>query len=140
MQYKREQNQVVIRLDIGDEVVTCVTEICRRESIDAAAVQGIGYTDHMVLRIYDREKDEFLFQTIQEPMEITSLTGNVVLADNGLYTHLHIMTAGKDLAVKGGHLMSCNIALTGELVLTLLPEGIRRGTCSDRGLGTLRFE
>ena len=49
----------------------------------------------MKIRIYDRDSDTFLFHTVKEPMEITSLTGNIARADNGLYAHLHIMAADR---------------------------------------------
>ncbi len=140
MEYGRYDNQVVLRLDKGDEIIACITDLFQREGLQAAAVQGIGYTDNMRLRIYDRDRDTFLFQTVTDPMEITSLTGNVVMADNGLYPHLHVMAAGPDLKVIGGHLSSCVIALTGELVLTLLPGKVRREAAGDEKIGLMRFE
>ena len=81
--------------------------VCRREQVSAALVQGIGFSDEMKIRIYDRDSDTFLFHTVKGPMEITSLTGNIARADNGLYAHLHIMAADREMNVKGGHLISC---------------------------------
>ena len=74
MEYRNFGRQIVIRLDAGDEIVAEVMEVCRREQVSAALVQGIGFTDEMKIRIYDRDSDTFLFHTVKEPMEITSLT------------------------------------------------------------------
>jgi hypothetical protein len=140
MEYKRFGSKVVVRLDVGDEIISSVTELCKQEKITAAFVSGIGFTTEMRVRIYDKDQDQFLFQTITGSMEITSLTGNVVQADNGLFTHLHIMAADKSMNIRGGHLVSCTIAATGELVIEVLEGSVTRGESDDFRLGTMRFD
>jgi predicted DNA-binding protein with PD1-like motif len=93
----------------------------------------------MRVRIYDKAQDQFLFQTLTGSMEITSLTGNVFQADNGLFTHLHIMAADKAMSIHGGHLVSCVIGATGEIVIEALPGKVTRGESDDFRLGTMRF-
>ena len=140
MEYRNFGRQIVIRLDEGDEIVAEVMEVCRREQVSAALVQGIGFTDEMKIRIYDRDSDTFLFHTVKEPMEITSLTGNIARADNGLYAHLHIMAADREMNVKGGHLISFRIAAAGEIVLNLCDGVFFRGASDDQRLGPISFE
>ena len=126
MEYRKYQTKIIVRLDEGDEIVSAITNICKAESITSAFVNGIGFTTQMKVRIYDKEADEFLFQVIDGSMEITSLTGNVFQADNGLFTHLHIMAADKTMNIRGGHLVSCVIGATGEVVIEEIPSGITR--------------
>jgi predicted DNA-binding protein with PD1-like motif len=140
MEYKRFGSKVVVRLDEGDEIISSVTELCKQENITAGFVSGIGFTTEMRVRIYDKAQDQFLFQTITGSMEITSLTGNVVQADNGLFTHLHIMAADQSMNIRGGHLVSCTIAATGELVIEALEGSVTRGESDDFRLGTMRFD
>jgi hypothetical protein len=113
--------------------------VCRREHITSALVSGIGFTTEMKVRIYDKDKDEFLFQTLTGSMEITSLTGNVLEADNGLFTHLHIMAADRTMSIRGGHLVSCVIGATGEIVIEAVAGSVTRGESDDYRLGTMRF-
>ena len=40
MEYRNFGRQIVIRLDAGDEIVAEVMEVCRREQVSAALVQG----------------------------------------------------------------------------------------------------
>jgi predicted DNA-binding protein with PD1-like motif len=140
MEYKRFGSKVVVRLDEGDEIISSVTELCKQENITAGFVSGIGFTTEMRVRIYDQAQDQVLFQTITGSMEITSLTGNVVQADNGLFTHLHIMAADQSMNIRGGHLVSCTIAATGELVIEALEGSVTRGESDDFRLGTMRFD
>ena len=139
MEYKRFGRKIVVRLDVGDEIVSSITDICKAEHISSAIVSGIGFTDQMRVRVYDREADEFHFQTLTGSMEITSLTGNVLQADNGLFTHLHVMAADQAMQIRGGHLVSCIIAATGEIVIEELEGIVTRGESDDFRLGLMRF-
>lgn len=140
MEYKKYGDQIIIRLDKGEELISLIAEICKKEDIMAASVQGIGYTDDIEVRIYDNRCNEFKFQSLTGPMEITNLCGNVVMADNGIYPHLHIMAADENMKIRGGHLVSCKIAAVAEVVLDILPGTLRRGISDDLHLGTLRFQ
>jgi hypothetical protein len=139
MEYRTFGNKTVLRLDQGEEIVSSITAVCRQEHITAAMVSGIGFTTEMKVRIYDKDRDEFLFQTLTGSMEITSLTGNVLEADNGLFTHLHIMAADRTMSIRGGHLVSCVIGATGEIVIEALDGTVTRGESDDFRLGTMRF-
>jgi hypothetical protein len=139
MEYRTFGTRTVLRLDEGEEIVSSVTAVCQELGLTAATVSGIGFTTEMKVRIYDKEQDQFLFQTLTGSMEITSLTGNVFQADNGLFTHLHIMAADRTMAIRGGHLISCVIGATGEIILDALPASITRGPSDDLRLGPLRF-
>jgi predicted DNA-binding protein with PD1-like motif len=140
MEYYKSNNKIIVRIDKGEELISTLVDLCKKENLQAASLQGIGYTDEMKVRIYDNRKDEFLFQTLTGPMEITSLTGNIVMADNGIYPHIHIMAADENMLVHGGHLVSCRIAAVAEIILEMLPPSLKRGESDDLRLGTLRFE
>jgi hypothetical protein len=139
MEYRTFGSKTVLRLDEGEEIVSSITAVCKQEHITAATVSGIGFTTEMKVRIYDKDRDEFLFQTLTGSMEITSLTGNVLEADNGLFTHLHIMAADRTMSIRGGHLVSCVIGATGEIVIEALDGTVTRGESDDFRLGTMRF-
>jgi hypothetical protein len=139
MNYKRFGDRLIVTLDKGEEVMASLVELCEKEGINAAMLNGIGYTDEMRVRVFDNTKGEFVFRTLTEPREITALNGNIVLADNGIYPHLHIMAADLNMNVAGGHLISCKIAATAEIIIDVLPDAIRRGESNDSKLGGLSF-
>lgn len=140
MEYGEIGNKLLLRLDEGEEIVSSVTALCKQKGITSAIVSGIGFSTEMRVRIYDKETDQFLFQTMTGSMEITSLTGNVVQADNGLFSHLHIMAADKSMNIRGGHLVSCTIGATAEIVIEELDGCVSRGESDDYRLGRIRFK
>lgn len=140
MEYQRINEKIFVRLDVGEEIIHELTKICEKEQVHAANISGIGFTDFVSLRVYNKEKNEFSFKTIKESMEITALNGNVIMADNGLFTHLHIMLADCEMNLKGGHLIKCVIAATGEILIEVLEHSLQRGESNEEKLGLIRFE
>jgi predicted DNA-binding protein with PD1-like motif len=49
------------------------------------------------------------------------------------------MAADKTMSIHGGHLVSCVIGATGEIVIEALPGKVTRGESDDFRLGTMRF-
>lgn len=125
MNYKRFDDRLIVTLDKGEEVMASLVELCEKEGINAAMLNGIGYTDEMKVRVFDNTKDEFVFKTFSEPREITTLTGNIMLTDNGIYPHVHITAADLNMNVAGGHLISCKIAATAEIIIDVLMDNMK---------------
>lgn len=47
MEYKRFDNDIVLRMNRGEEIITVLKEISTLENIKLATVQGIGACDHV---------------------------------------------------------------------------------------------
>ena len=77
MEYRQFQDTYVIRLDRGDEIVASLTTFCEKEGVRLAAVEALGAADHVVIGLYDVGAKQYHRHTFDEPMEITSLLGNV---------------------------------------------------------------
>lgn len=93
---------VIIQLDRGDKVVESVSEKLKEKGIkNAVVISAVGSLQKL---IYHRPTgmgaatvDEFL--TIEEPMEICSITGTVI---DGT-PHFHVVASGLE-CLYGGHL------------------------------------
>ncbi len=139
MEYRRFSDALVIRLDRGDEVVSCLTEAVKREGIALGAVSGIGAADRAVVGLYNVEEQQYHKTELIGPMEITSLVGNVTTKDGETYLHLHINLCDGAMNVRGGHLNECRISATGEIVLTILDGTVERRQDPVTGLNLFRF-
>ena len=93
---------------------------------DIASVEALGAADHVVIGLYDVEAKQYHRHTFDEPMEITSLLGNVSTKDGETYLHLHINLCRADMSVIGGHLNECRISATCEMIVRKLDGTVER--------------
>ncbi|MCG4578932.1 PPC domain-containing DNA-binding protein [Clostridium cochlearium] len=139
MDYKKYADKYVIRLDRGDEIVESIRNFCRKEDIKAAKISGIGATNHVVIGIYELENKKYHEKEFKEDFEITSLMGNVSTYKGDLIPHLHINLGDKDFNVKGGHLQSAIISVTGEIFLEPIEDVLEKEINEDTGIKILKF-
>lgn len=117
MQYKRFGEDIVVRLEVGEEVVASLAEIAEREGVTVASVSGIGAADDIAVSVYDVKAKKYFDNTFREPMEITSLLGTVSEKDGAPYIHIHATAGRADGSVVGGHLKRAVVSATCEIVL-----------------------
>lgn len=117
MRYKRFGEDIVARLEVGEEVIASLSDIAEREGVTFAEVSGIGAADEFDVSVYDVKAKVYFDNTFREPLEITSLLGTVSEKDGAPYVHIHATAGRADGAVIGGHLKRAVISATCELVL-----------------------
>lgn len=117
MKYKRFGEDIVARLEVGEEVVASLAEIAEREGVTFASVSGIGAADDIAVSVYDVKAKKYFDNEFREPMEITSLLGTVSEKDGAPYVHIHATAGRADGTAVGGHLKRAVISATCELVL-----------------------
>ena len=140
MDYRRFSDTYVIRLDRGEEIISSLTEICRKEGIRLGSVEALGASDHAVIGLYNVESRQYWKHTFDGPMEITSLLGNITEKDGEVYLHLHINLCREDMSVVGGHLNECRISATCEMIVRKI-DGLvgRRVDTETTGLNLFEF-
>ena len=127
MEYKKFKDTYYIRGDRGDELVTCILEICRKENIASATYSGIGGCENAVIQTFNPETSAFSTTCVEGMLELVSFTGNVISGDNGeFYSHTHALFAyveDGEHRVIGGHLKSSTVRYTAEIELRPVQEG-----------------
>lgn len=117
MKYKRFGEDIVVRLEVGEEVIASLRDIAEREGLTFASVSGIGAADDIAVSVYDVGAKRYFDNEYREPMEITSILGTVSEMDGEPYIHIHLTAGRADGTVIGGHLKRAVISATCELVL-----------------------
>ena len=126
MDYRKFGNTYVIRMDRGEEIVRTLTDFCKKENVTLGSVDALGAADHAVIGLYDVETREFHKKTFDEPLEISSLHGNISTMNGEIYLHLHINLAREDLSVVGGHLAECRLSATCEMFVRSIDGTVER--------------
>lgn len=139
MEFKKFENQYVIRIDKGEEVLTILAKLCKEEKIKVGQITGIGATDKITIGLFDSNEKVYKKTELTGPMEITSLIGNISSKNDEVYLHCHINVCNEKMNVFGGHLNECFISLTGEIIITVVEGKIEREFNQSVGLNLFKF-
>lgn len=139
MEYKRFGNTVVLRIDVGEEILATLKEVALKENIKLASVSALGAVDHFVAGLYKVDTKEYLKNTFDGAYEITSLVGTINTMDGEYYNHIHITCADEKGQCFGGHLNEARIAVTCEMVINIIDGVVDRKKCDITGLNIFKF-
>ncbi len=140
MKYCKSGSFYVIRIDRGEEVISSLTEFCKKETILSGHITGLGATDKVIIGLYSVATGEYRKTELNGEMEITSLIGNISVKDDEPYLHIHINVCDPDMKIFGGHLNECRISATCELIVTPGDAKIgRRLDAAQTGLNLYEF-
>lgn len=139
MEYRRYENTVYIRPDIGEDIIEQLRIVASTENISVASINGIGAIDKLSVGVYnivDKEYKEFHYNGV---FEILSLTGNITLKDGKPYIHAHICACDGEGKIIGGHLSSAIISATGEITVQINNGVLNRKFDEKTGLNLWQF-
>ncbi len=132
MDYKKIGDSIYARFDKGDEIVTGILGICRKEKILSATYSGIGGCGDVTVGTLIPETNEFLRHNKKGMMlEMISLNGNISADDNdNIEHHTHAMFSyldeNKTPQFLGGHLLEATVLYTAEIVINPVQNGVIR--------------
>ena len=96
MDYRKYNQTYYVRLDKGDEIISSLLQICRKEDIASAIFSGIGGCKHAEIQTFIPESGTFETQELSGMLELISLNGNIVRDEDGsLFHHTHAMFSFK---------------------------------------------
>ena len=132
-------------MDRGDEIVSTIMDICKREGIRSAVFSGIGGCSDVEMQVFIPERGEFETERVEGTLELVSLMGNVVSDDaDQLFHHTHALFTWPDHGQHrsvSGHLKSSTVLYTAEIELRPVTGGvIRRQYDPETGTGFWKFE
>ncbi len=139
MEYKKAGNRYVVRLNRGDEIISSITELCKKEAIKAGSISGIGATQLVEAGFYSFKKKRYCGYCFNQNMEILSLLGNISTKDGDPYLHLHIVVSNDEGEALGGHLTKAIISVTGEIFIDTIDVEINREPDSLTGINLMKF-
>lgn len=143
MEYRKFDEKIYVRLDKDDEIIKALGEVCAKEKLSVAQIQGIGGCDSVTVGVFDTEKKAYNETTVTGLLEMTSLDGNLTEYEGKPYLHLHAAFAYREdgmIKTISGHLLKAVIGLTGEIVITPADGKIGRRFIEDLGIRIWDFK
>lgn len=126
MKIKKIGSRLMIKLEKGDEIISCVKQACVDEGVKLASLTGIGATGDVKIGSMDPITGIYASRTFTGMLEIASLKGNITMLDGEPYPHLHIVIGDEDHKAYAGHLIEARINVTCEIVLDIIDSEITR--------------
>ena len=137
MEYKKIENKIVFRLEMGEGLMESTQRIATAENVKLASINGIGACSKIEMGYIDLSIKEYVFKTFEGNLEILQATGNITLKDGEPFPHIHISVANSECQAFGGHLNEATISATFEGVMQIIDHEIHREFNEDLGLALM---
>jgi predicted DNA-binding protein with PD1-like motif len=119
----------------GGDLLKELTDICRQNNVQLGKIEALGAVQKACVGYYNQDSREYEYNTLDKPLEITALTGNISLRDGEPVVHAHITLSDQQTGAFGGHLAPGTIVFACEFIIHIL-EGAKmeRGFDEQTGL------
>jgi uncharacterized protein len=124
----------VLALEIGEELVETILRYAEKEKISAAGIQAIGAIRNFELGYYVLDQKQYLRKKVDSIAELISCSGNLAMKNDKPFVHVHVSAGLSDFTVIGGHLFSGIVAVTTEVIMTPMPNVMKRSFNDETGL------
>ena len=139
MEFKKFNNDYVVRLNKGENVIESLKKLCKDEDIKLAEITGLGASDKVEIGVFNVNTKEYKTKVFEGMFEITSLVGNATRKDGDVYLHIHINFGDAEGSVFGGHLVESKISATSEIIVRKIDGEVGRKFSEEIGLNLLSF-
>jgi predicted DNA-binding protein with PD1-like motif len=140
MNYKKFDKTIIMRIDKGEELISTIVEVAKKENIALASVSGIGAVNHIELGLFNTLDKIYSKKEFRGDFEIVSLCGNISTMNDETYVHLHMAISDNKQYVYGGHLSKAIVSATVEIIIEIINGKIDRNFDPDTGLNLIKFE
>ncbi|HET7134774.1 MAG TPA: PPC domain-containing DNA-binding protein [Casimicrobiaceae bacterium] len=126
--------------DVGDEVVSTLSQFASRHQLTAARFTAIGAFSEATLGYFDAKKKAYEKIPVREQVEVLSLIGDVALDGVEPKIHAHVVVGKRDGSAHGGHLLEARVRPTLEVMLVESPARLARVYDPDSGLALIAID
>lgn len=137
MKLQKSNHTILLVLEKGEDIVECITNFADDQDLTFTSVSGIGACDDVVLKFFNLTTKQYEEKHITEPLELTSLLGNISRLDNA---HLHATFGTQSYETFSGHLAKAIVSATAEIILTVTDWDIQRSFNDAVGLNLLDLQ
>lgn len=132
------QRTFALILTEGDEAMACLESFAKTQRISAAQITAIGALSGGEISFFDWERKAYLPITIDEQVEVASLTGDIALDVDGTpAVHAHVVLGRRDGSARAGHFVRGQVRPTLEVIVTESPAYLRKKLDKSSGLALI---
>jgi len=139
MKYEKFENRYVVRLEKGEDIIQMITELCKDEGIRLGYFMGLGAVSIIEIGLFEPNEKKYYPNVYEQPMEITSLHGNITEMDGKCYIHCHGVFGDIDNKCFSGHVKKAVVGPTCEIIIIKMDGSVDRYFDKGIGLNLLKF-
>ncbi|HOB16531.1 MAG TPA: DNA-binding protein [Defluviitoga sp.] len=139
MDFIKNENKYILRLDKGEEIVSTLADFCKENSITLGKITGLGSTNKVKIGLFNTHTKRYSSKEFTGDFEIVNLTGNISTMNKEPYLHIHATISDSNLDAFGGHLNYAIISGTAEIIIESLPGYVDREFSEEIGLNLFKF-
>jgi len=94
------------RLAHKSDLLEALTALCTEQNLNGGVLSAIGAVTNATVGFYDQEAKRYVTVSLDEPLEIAHLAGNVSIKDGKPFVHAHVVLSRENGEAIAGHLMS----------------------------------
>ncbi|HUJ68567.1 MAG TPA: PPC domain-containing DNA-binding protein [Syntrophorhabdales bacterium] len=114
------RERFMARLNKDADLLEEITGICRKHGITLGRIEALGAVQKACFSFYDQGTHEYMPVSVNKPLEILKLTGNVSLRDNAPFVHAHVTLGDSEGRAYGGHLAPGTVIFACECMVEAL--------------------
>ncbi len=140
MEYRQTDDLIFIRLNQNEDLYESLKEICTACKLKVGVlISAIGMLKQAELNFF-AGTGRYSPVLFPEPMELVSMTGNIILPDGEYNFHFHAVLARRNKDTVAGHLSKGKVNVTNELVILKTDVPAVRKLDEATGLMALTFK
>lgn len=139
MEYRRFGQDIVVRIDKGEEIVEKMLDVCKKENVTLANVNALGAVGEFEVGLFNTKEKKYYSSVYKGDFEIVSLTGSITTKDGELYNHIHMSAGDQENKVYGGHLNYAKVSATCEMFIRVIDGNVEREFDEEVGLNLFKF-
>ncbi|MBM3308458.1 MAG: DUF296 domain-containing protein [Candidatus Eisenbacteria bacterium] len=140
MEFRDSGSVLMVRLYQDEDLFASLREACLKSGLKTGiVVSGIGMLKQSELSFFLRQ-EQYHTALFPEPLELVSLTGNVLAQDGDVVFHLHAVLARESKETVAGHLSKGKVNVTNEIAVLKTDIAAERRQDPATGLMALHFK
>lgn len=118
----------------NESLKEALIQYANAHALNSAALFGIGALRDPVLGIFNETTKKYYEKKFEGLFELLSLNGNLTKAEGQFIAHLHVTLCDDEFRAFGGHLVSAEVGITAEILITPLAKTLTRSLDNETGL------
>jgi|JI10StandDraft_1071094.scaffolds.fasta_scaffold04200_13 predicted DNA-binding protein with PD1-like motif len=107
----------ILKIEPGEELLSCLSEFVEKNRIPSGYFQGIGGVTNVKLGYFDLKKNDYIHHFFKGDYELITISGNISDVEGKPFVHAHGVFSDAEYQTFAGHVFEAIATITAEIFL-----------------------